>query len=150
MKAIRIEGIGGPEQLKVVEIESAKALSGEVLINVELAGVNFIDVYHRRGQYQLPLPTGLGIEGIGRSTSGEKFFWLSAMGSYAQEITIPRKNLTTIPDTQLSNEELLPLLWLWRTRHGGWLLDGISGPKLCRSDSRIGQNGWHDCAARNA
>ena len=117
MKAIRIEGIGGPEQLKIVEIEPAKALSGEVLINVELAGVNFIDVYHRRGQYQLPLPTGLGIEGIGRSTSGEKYFWLSAMGSYAQQITIPRKNLTAIPDTQLSNEELLPLLCQGMTAH---------------------------------
>lgn len=117
MKAIRIEAVGGPEELRMVEIDSPKPASKEVLIYVELAGVNFIDVYHRRGQYQLPLPTGLGIEGIGRSEYGEKYFWLSAMGSYAQEITIPRKNLTAIPDSQLSNEELLPLLCQGMTAH---------------------------------
>ncbi len=117
MKAVRIHHTGGPEVLSLEEIPLAKPTSGQVSMQVELAGVNFIDVYHRRGQYQLPAPFGIGIEGIGRAKSGERYFWLNAMGSYAQEINVAESALTPVPDSSLTNEELLPLLCQGMTAH---------------------------------
>lgn len=117
MKAIRIHQIGGPEALSLDEIELGKPSEDQTRIRVELAGVNFIDVYHRRGQYQVPLPCTLGIEGIGRSETGDSFFWLSAMGSYAQELNINKDALTKIPPTKLTHQELLPLLLQGMTAH---------------------------------
>src|SRR3546814_11190665 len=38
---------------------------GEVRIRTTAVGLNFIDIYHRRGDYRLPLPTGLGSESVG-------------------------------------------------------------------------------------
>jgi NADPH2:quinone reductase len=37
-----------------------------VLVEVETAGVNYIDVYQRKGIYKLPLPYTPGLEGVGR------------------------------------------------------------------------------------
>lgn len=110
MRAIRLHNQGGPEQLQVENIELPAIKTGELSLRVDLAGVNFIDVYHRRGQYQIPMPSGLGIEGIGTGDDGQRFFWLSAMGSYAEAINIPIHQLTPIPQKKISDEELLPLL----------------------------------------
>ena len=121
MRAIRIDKHGGPEQLELQDVPVAPKKENEVTLRVDLAGVNFIDVYHRRGQYQIPLPSGIGIEGIGTSESGERFFWLSAMGSYAEEINIPASALTPVPSTSISDEELLPLLCQGLTAH--YLMD---------------------------
>jgi len=39
--------------------------SGEALLRVEFASVNFIDIYKRTGLYKVPLPSTLGEEGAG-------------------------------------------------------------------------------------
>ena len=64
-KAIRIEAIGGPEQLKLVDAEVGEPGPGEIRIRHHAIGLNFIDVYHRTGLYPLPLPAGIGSEGAG-------------------------------------------------------------------------------------
>lgn len=117
MKAIRIHQTGGTDHLALEDVSLPQTEEHQLRISVELAGVNFIDVYHRRGQYPLELPTGIGIEGIGRSESGARYFWLNILGSYAQEINAPKNGLTQIPETRLSNEELLPLLCQGMTAH---------------------------------
>ena len=117
MKAIRVNRTGGPEVLILADVELPAVTSDFLRIKVELAGVNFVDVYHRRGQYQMTLPSGIGIEGIGSSPSGERFFWLSVMGSYAQELNIPKSSLTSLPISRLTNEEVLPLLCQGMTAH---------------------------------
>lgn len=117
MKAIRVNQTGGPEVLTLADIELPAATSDFLRVKVELAGVNFVDVYHRRGQYQMTLPSGIGIEGIGSSPSGERFFWLSVLGSYAQELNIPKNSLTSLPTSRLTNEQLLPLLCQGMTAH---------------------------------
>ena len=121
MKSIRFHQQGGPEVLQLEESELPVSRADEVLLKVDLAGVNFIDVYHRRGQYPLPMPSGIGIEGIGTVESGERFFWLSALGSYAQYVALPQDSLTVLPPTSLSDEELLPLLCQGMTAH--YLMD---------------------------
>mgnify|MGYP001553389738 CR=1 FL=1 len=64
-KAVVIEAPGGPEQLKLVDVEVGAPGPGEIRIRHEACGLNYIDVYHRNGAYPLPLPARLGMEGAG-------------------------------------------------------------------------------------
>jgi len=64
-KAIRIEAHGGPEVLRLVEIDVGDPGPDEVRIRQHAIGLNFIDVYFRSGLYQSPLPHGIGFEGAG-------------------------------------------------------------------------------------
>ena len=65
--AVKIHKTGGPEVLSWEEHDPGMPGAGEVKIIHEAIGLNFIDVYHRSGLYQLPaLPAILGLEGAGR------------------------------------------------------------------------------------
>jgi len=65
VKAIQIEENGGPEVLKLVEIEVPAPGENEITIRQHAAGLNFIDIYFRTGLYKSAMPTGLGFEGAG-------------------------------------------------------------------------------------
>ena len=65
MKAIRVHEHGGPEVLRLEETADPVAGPGEVLVRMEAVGLNFIDVYQRRGQYPMQLPFTPGSEGAG-------------------------------------------------------------------------------------
>ncbi|MBC7166153.1 quinone oxidoreductase [Phenylobacterium sp.] len=65
MRAIRIESVGGPEVLRLVEVETPQPGPGEILVRNQAIGLNFIDTYHRSGLYPVKLPSGLGMEGAG-------------------------------------------------------------------------------------
>ncbi|HZC69429.1 MAG TPA: quinone oxidoreductase [Jatrophihabitans sp.] len=60
---------GGPEVLKVEERTVRPPGPGELLVEVAASGVNFIDVYRRRGVYKTPTPFILGEECAGRVVS---------------------------------------------------------------------------------
>jgi NADPH:quinone reductase len=64
-KAVRIHQTGGPEQLRIDDVEVGEPGPGEIRIRHKAVGLNFIDVYHRTGLYPLPLPAGIGGEGAG-------------------------------------------------------------------------------------
>lgn len=125
--------IGGPEVLSLEEISNQvakKSVTGNKNrkeVRVLLAGVNFIDVYHRRGQYGLPLPSGIGIEGIGETADGDRVFWLSSLGSYSQYIDIDEEALTQLPRSSLTDEQILPLLCQGMTAH--YLVDSAHSAK---------------------
>ena len=65
MKAVRIYSAGGPEVLKVENLELPDPAPGEVRIRHTAIGLNFQDIYARSGQYPAPMPTGLGTEAVG-------------------------------------------------------------------------------------
>ena len=65
MKAIEIQGTGGPEVLQVVEKEIPQPGPGQVLIRVESVGMNFIEIYFRKGTYKATLPMTPGSEAAG-------------------------------------------------------------------------------------
>jgi len=98
MKAIQVRKTGGPEVLEYVEIPKPEPREGQVLVRVEAAGVNYIDVYHRSGLYKLPLPFVPGSEGAGVvEATGERVAWAMVPGSYAEYAAVPEEKLVPLP-----------------------------------------------------
>ena len=56
-RSVRIEEFGGPEKMSVRTIALPPPGEGEIQLRQTAVGLNFIDVYQRRGVYPLPLPT---------------------------------------------------------------------------------------------
>ena len=107
MKAIQITSTGGPEVLEYRTVPDPIPKSGEVLILVHTAGVNFIDVYYRDGHYKAPLPLIPGGEGsgyiaaLGEGVSGfevgDAVAWFGPLGSYAQKAVVPADKIVRVP-----------------------------------------------------
>jgi len=55
-KAIRITETGGPEVMKLVDVEVGAPGPGEAQVRNHALGLNFIDTYYRSGLYPMPLP----------------------------------------------------------------------------------------------
>ena len=101
MRAIRVEQFGGPEVLRVVEVDDPRPAAGEVVVRLHAAGVNPVEAYIRAGQYarlpELPYtPGGDGagvIESLGDGVSGlavgDRVYvaaFLGKTGTYAERI----------------------------------------------------------------
>ena len=108
-KAVQIEQHGGPEQLKIVDVKVGEPGPGEIRIRHHAVGLNFIDVYHRTGLYQLPMPATLGmeaagvIEAVGEGVShlkpGDRAAYASQPpGSYCELRVMPAKCVCKLPD----------------------------------------------------
>lgn len=101
MRAIQINEFGGPEVLKLVELPVPEPASGEVLIEVTRAGVNFADTHTRTNSYvrkaSLPLVPGVEVAGV-RVEDGRRVVALLGSGGYAQYATAPREHTFPIPD----------------------------------------------------
>ncbi len=107
MRAIRVESHGGPEVLKLAGLPEPVPAPGELLVRVEAAGLNFIDVYHRTGLYPNPLPFTPGLEGagvvagVGQGVSafgeGDRVAWTRVLGSYAESAIVPQDQAVLIP-----------------------------------------------------
>jgi NADPH2:quinone reductase len=108
MKAIQILKTGGPEQLVLREVAEPVLFSGDVLVQVKAAGVNFIDVYFREGRYPAVLPFVPGQEGAGvvlkvgagveNVQAGQRVAWCGVQGSYAEKAVVPAQMLVVIPE----------------------------------------------------
>jgi NADPH:quinone reductase len=94
MQAIRVSATGGPDALQLEDIPTPDPGPGQVRIKVEAAGVNFIDVYQRKGQYKMPLPFTPGGEAAGTVDAlgpgvndlqvGARVVSVDSQGGYAQ------------------------------------------------------------------
>lgn len=108
MKAIRVPAVGGPEVLKYEDVPTPVPQAGQVLVRLEAAGVNFIDVYQRTGLYKLALPFTLGQEAAGVVTAagagvtdvkvGERVAYAGVLGAYAQDAAVPADRVVVLPD----------------------------------------------------
>ena len=65
MKAIQVHQYGGPEVLQIKDVALGRPGAGQALVKIKAAGVNFIDIYQRRGTYPVPLPYIPGLEAAG-------------------------------------------------------------------------------------
>jgi NADPH:quinone reductase len=108
MKAIRIHRHGEADVLQRDSVNTPKPEPGHVTIKIEAAGINFIDIYQRKGLYQVPLPYTLGLEAAGTVSHigigveefqvGDRVAYSSIPGSYAEYVHAPVEKIVKIPD----------------------------------------------------
>jgi NADPH2:quinone reductase len=108
MKAIRVDSVGGPDQLVFQDVDRPRPKEGEALVKLEAVGLNFIDVYHRTGLYPQPLPFTPGTEGAGTVEEigagvedlkvGDRVAYAMAVGSYAEYAAVPAWKLVKLPE----------------------------------------------------
>lgn len=109
-RAVRIEGAGGPEALKLGEIQVRDPGLNEVLVQIEAAGLNRADVLQRKGVY--PAPPGTvkdvpGLEFAGKVSAvgddvrsvavGERVMGICAGGGMASHIVMHERELVPVP-----------------------------------------------------
>ena len=108
MRAIRIHETGGPEVMQLETIDDPAPGTGEALVHMESIGVNFVEVYYRKGLYKNPLPFTPGSEGAGTVVAvgagvrdiavGDRVTSQSFQGSYAELALAKADKLVRIPD----------------------------------------------------
>ena len=94
MRAVVLQGVGGPEQLIVQDVPEPAAGEGQAIVDVRAAGINFADVLVRLGHYpQMPdLPAVLGSEIAGELDGSRVMgFVLSGGGGYAERVAVERQ-----------------------------------------------------------
>ena len=65
VKAIRIHETGGPDVMKLEDVDLPDPGPGQARVKHTAIGLNYIDTYHRSGLYPVPLPSGIGLEAAG-------------------------------------------------------------------------------------
>ena len=108
MRALVVPRNGGPDVLELRELPDPRPGPGEVLIEVAASGVNFIDVYQRKGVYPIPTPFVLGSECAGRVRAvgeavtdiraGEVVATADAHGSHATLCRAPADKVVVVPE----------------------------------------------------
>lgn len=107
MHTVVVTGSGGPEVLEIRDQPTPQAGVGELLVDVEAAGVNYRDIYEREGNYGGTPPFIAGVEGAGTIVAvgdgsvgfsvGERVGWISAQGSYAEQVVVDAARAVPIP-----------------------------------------------------
>jgi len=109
MKAIRVQHVGGPEVMELVDVPAPQVKASDAVVKVSVAGVNSIDGQFRDGRLRTPLPFIPGQEGAGVVTAigpqsklvkvGDRVAWSGTLGSYAEYISSPEEHLVPVPST---------------------------------------------------
>jgi NADPH2:quinone reductase len=108
MKAIKIASQGEADVLKLSTSEPMpKPASGQVLVRIHAAGVNFVDIYQRRGSYPQHLPFIPGLEAAGVVEEvgpdvtgwrpGDRVGYTGKPGSYAEFNAVEAWRLIRFP-----------------------------------------------------
>ena len=108
MHAIRVNATGGPEVLAWEDMPDPSAGPGELVVDVEVVGVNYLETYQRSGQYNVSPPFTPGSELAGRVRevgsgvtsfrAGDHIVTQSARGSYAEQAIVAADRAVRIPD----------------------------------------------------
>lgn len=120
MLAARIHQYGGPEVIQIDEVLDPAPTANEVLVKIDSAGVNFLDIYYRQGLRKSTLPFMLGNEGagtvakVGEGVSelkiGDRVAFLYGAPSYAEFAVLPADRIVKLPndiDTKIAAAALL-------------------------------------------
>jgi NADPH2:quinone reductase len=115
-QAVRIHATGGPEVLRLEQLDLPDPGPGEVQIRHTAIGFNYQDIYTRSGLYPAPLPTGLGTEaagvvekvgnGVTDFKAGQRVCYASGpvLGACATQRNFPAARLLHSPTTMLDEE----------------------------------------------
>lgn len=134
MRAILVSQSGGPEVLVPSEVPEPTGGDRDIIVDVQAAGVNFIDIYQRQGLYSLTLPYTPGLEGAGvvRSVGsavtefspGDRVAWTGHLGSYSEVVAMPADVAVLVPDS-LSLETAAGMMLQGLTAH--YLVTSVHG-----------------------
>ena len=126
MNAIRVHEFGDASQLVFEDIPVPEPESGEVRVKVEAAGLNFVEIYQRKGLYPGPLPLALGSEFSGRVDAigegvrdfrvGDRVATARGRGSYAGYAIAPASMLVRVPEP-ISLEQAAAVMLQGMTAH---------------------------------
>ncbi len=113
MRAVAVTEFGGPEKLALIDAPVPQPAAGEALVKLEYAGLNFIDIYMRSGEYarsqtyKTPLPMVVGMEGVGTVSAlgpgveglaiGQRVAYCIVRGAYAEYAAVPAWKLVRVP-----------------------------------------------------
>jgi len=138
MKALTFSKFGSPDVLEYIEIAKPQIKDNEILLKNKAIGLNFADIYRRKGNYHLKgePPFIAGYEGAGivvesksdKYKVGDKIAYTDVPFSNAEFITIPDTHAIPIP-----NNIDYPLA-------ASVLLQGLTAHYLC-SDSHNVKSG---------
>ncbi len=109
MKAIRVTSNGDASVLQIQDVPTPVPGPGEVLVQLQAAGVNFLDIHQRIGRYPISLPYTPGLEGsgivkeLGPDVKDVKIgdrvaYTIKELGSYAEFNVVPAEWLVPLPD----------------------------------------------------
>ncbi|MGZ6185203.1 MAG: quinone oxidoreductase family protein [Candidatus Binataceae bacterium] len=138
MKAARFHKTGGPEVLIYEDVPDPVPGPGQILLKVEAAGVNYVDIMRRRGDplhEPTPLPAIVGYEmagtvaGLGTGVTlpmlGARVFVNARSGAYAQYALAPAESAIEIP----AGMDPIKIVALW--------LQGLTAALALRHAGRI-------------
>jgi NADPH:quinone reductase len=129
MRAVQIEEFGGPEVLGVKDVPKPEPRDGEVLIEVECAGMNFADTHQRENSYlaKFELPLVLGGEVAGTTEDGQRVVALIPSGGYAEYAVAREESTFPLPEGVEPGEAL------------ALLIQGLTAWHLYRTQGRVAE-----------
>ena len=108
MNSIRVHKTGGPDVLRIEELPDPTPGPGELVVNIEAIGVNYIEIYQREGLYTLQRPFTPGSEAAGTVRAlgsgvtefkvGDRVVSQGVRGAYASRAVVPADRTVKIPD----------------------------------------------------
>ena len=127
MLAICVNSFGGPEVFTLTEVDRPIPAASQVLAQVTVAGVNYMDVYQRIGVTAVAPPYLAGVEGVGLIVEvgsevtdlleGQRVGWLSGgQGSFADYAVVEAARAVPIPD-EVDTESAAAVLMQGVTAH---------------------------------
>ncbi len=136
MRALCFREFGGPEVLKVEELPEPSLPPGHALVRMQAIGLNFADIYRRKGNYHLagdppwiPGYEGAGIvmalNGSSGLQPGDRVGFADAPFANAELVAVPFDKLIRLPEA-ISFETA-----------AGLLLQGLTAQYLVRDSHRI-------------
>ena len=107
MKAIVVSQYGDIEVLKFQDVEKGKPAKGQVLVNLKATGVNFVEIYQRKGTFPKKIPYIPGseaagvVEEVGQGVTdfkpGDRVAYVHEQGAYAEASVIRAESLIPLP-----------------------------------------------------
>lgn len=142
MFVLSFETFGGPEVLHYVERPDPAVLPGHVLVDVKAAGVNFADIYRRRGKYRelgespyINGYEGAGVvsavgDGVSGISIGDRIGFVDVARANVSKLNVPADRAIPLPDN-VGYETAAAIL-----------LQGLTAQYLCEDSAVIAQGDW--------